>query len=202
MPEKYAIPANPQYSEDIRKLQDTDPASASRIFNPLFSRLIENIASVKRQADEAGLTASSVIGLDITVPKDGWRDSQGEDGEPDGLCADIPDEAIAEDMVPFLIILPAWLGTAGDCGMSSTAQTLDGALRVYAKRAPKAPMKAVLLLVRLSGCMGESRIAGDGEIESLLDTVFLGTVQDASGWRIAGDGEVDQALDEAFGKEE
>ena len=51
--EKYTIPASPQYSEDIRKLQDTDPASASQIFNPLFARLIENIASVKRQTDRA-----------------------------------------------------------------------------------------------------------------------------------------------------
>lgn len=54
MPEEmYAIPAKPQYSENIRRLQDDDPASASQIFNPLFERLIENIASVKRQADGA-----------------------------------------------------------------------------------------------------------------------------------------------------
>lgn len=51
--EMYTIPAQPQYSENIRKLQDNDPASASQIFNPLFARLIENIASVKRKADGA-----------------------------------------------------------------------------------------------------------------------------------------------------
>lgn len=50
--EKYTIPDNPQYSADIRKLQDQDPASASQIFNPLIARLIENIASVKIQADK------------------------------------------------------------------------------------------------------------------------------------------------------
>lgn len=51
--EKYAIPTNPVYSENIRRLQDNDPASASQIFNPLIARLIENIASVKRTADGA-----------------------------------------------------------------------------------------------------------------------------------------------------
>lgn len=51
--ETYAIPAEPQYSENIRKLQDSDPASASQILNPLIARLVENIASVKRQADGA-----------------------------------------------------------------------------------------------------------------------------------------------------
>ena len=57
--EKYIIPASPQYSEDIRKLQDQDEASASKVFNPLYSRLIENIASVKRQADQAVFVAQA-----------------------------------------------------------------------------------------------------------------------------------------------
>lgn len=43
MEEKYIIPASPEYSGDIRKLQDSDPASASVVFNPLIQRLIENI---------------------------------------------------------------------------------------------------------------------------------------------------------------
>lgn len=58
MEEKYTIPAQPQYSESIRRLQDSDPASASQTFNPLFARLIENIASVKRQADQ---TAAATV---------------------------------------------------------------------------------------------------------------------------------------------
>lgn len=49
--ERYQIPASPEYSEDIRRLQDTDPASASQVFNPLIQRLVENIAAVKRQTD-------------------------------------------------------------------------------------------------------------------------------------------------------
>lgn len=201
--EKYAVPANPTYSENIRKLQDTDPASASQIFNPLFSRLIENIASVKREADEARATASSIVKLDITVPAEGWGDSPAEEGEPEGLCVDVLDERIQADMVPFLTVLPSCLDIAGGCGLSSAVRTLEGRVRVYAKRAPAAPMKAGLTLVRLSGCMGDSRIAEDSEIKSMLDEVLRGIIPDAAGgWKIAGDSEVARALDEVFRREE
>lgn len=54
--EKYIIPANPEYSEEIRKLQDSDPASASTVFNPLIERLIENITAVRRM-----LTADQIM---------------------------------------------------------------------------------------------------------------------------------------------
>lgn len=51
--EYYPIPAEPQYQEQIRKLQNSDPASADGTFNPLISTLIENTAAVKKQADAA-----------------------------------------------------------------------------------------------------------------------------------------------------
>lgn len=54
--EKYIIPANLEYSEEIRKLQDSDPASASTVFNPLIERLIENITAVRRM-----LTADQIM---------------------------------------------------------------------------------------------------------------------------------------------
>ena len=127
MEENYAIPAEPQYREDIRKLQDSDPASASRVFNPLFARIIENIASVKRLADTTGAAASSIAGLDLTIPAAGWVPSPGEPGEPEELCVDIPAEIIQEDMIPILVVLPACLGTAGDCGLKRRADPEWGA---------------------------------------------------------------------------
>lgn len=47
----YPIPANPVYDPEIRALQDSDPASASSVFNPLFERLITNIHALKLLAD-------------------------------------------------------------------------------------------------------------------------------------------------------
>lgn len=201
--EKYAIPASPQYSENIRKLQDTDPADACQIFNPLFSRLIENTASVKRQADETAAAASSIITLDVTVPAAGWKASPSEPGEPAGVCVDIPVEDARADLTPILVLLPASLGTAGACGLSSTVRTLDGLLRVYANRTPSAPMEASLILVRLSVYLSGSRIAADSELKEMLDEVFRGIppTPAGAGIRIAGDSEVADMLDETFGKE-
>lgn len=48
----YTIPTNPIYNATIRKLEDSDPASASTIFNPLIQQLIENTHAVKKSVDE------------------------------------------------------------------------------------------------------------------------------------------------------
>jgi hypothetical protein len=44
----YEIPENPVYDENIRKLENTDPADADGIFNPLFQKLVGNIHAVKQ----------------------------------------------------------------------------------------------------------------------------------------------------------
>lgn len=170
--ERYFIPANPVYDEDIRKLQDSDPADACQIFNPLFSRLIENIASIKRQADGTEAEVSSVITLDMTIPTAGWKDSPGEAGEPEGLCIDLPEENIREAMVPILAVLPSCLPVAGACGLSGAVRTLDGALRVYASRPPAQPMEAVLVLTLPAVHMGEDSVASDSDVQEMLEKVF------------------------------
>ena len=46
--EYYKIPKDPQYrAAAIRKLQDSDPASATLIFNPLIEALLESLAHVQ-----------------------------------------------------------------------------------------------------------------------------------------------------------
>ena len=64
----YPVPDQPVYNPNIRALQDSDPARASTIFNPLFIQLIENIHAVKKAADaaqeaaeEAGESAGGAI---------------------------------------------------------------------------------------------------------------------------------------------
>lgn len=47
----YTIPENPQYTTEIRKLENTDPASATAIFNPLVQAILNNIHHVKRKAE-------------------------------------------------------------------------------------------------------------------------------------------------------
>ena len=47
----YDIPTNPTYDTSIRKLEDSDPASATSIFNPLIQQLINNTHAVKQSVD-------------------------------------------------------------------------------------------------------------------------------------------------------
>lgn len=47
--EKYVIPENPDYqAENIRKLQDGDPASASQTINPLVQKILESVAYLSK----------------------------------------------------------------------------------------------------------------------------------------------------------
>lgn len=47
----YPVPENPVYNPEIRALQDTDPAQATGVFNPLFEQLIENTHATKLAGD-------------------------------------------------------------------------------------------------------------------------------------------------------
>lgn len=47
----YIIPENPEYTTEIRKLENTDPANAETVFNPLVETLIQNTHAVKLEAD-------------------------------------------------------------------------------------------------------------------------------------------------------
>ena len=53
----YTIPENPQYTAEIRKLENTDPANAETILNPLVETLIGNTHAVKLEADKKRLWA-------------------------------------------------------------------------------------------------------------------------------------------------
>ncbi len=56
----YDFPTNPTYSTAIRKLEDTDPASATSIFNPLIQQLITNTHAVKKSVDGLKMFALAI----------------------------------------------------------------------------------------------------------------------------------------------
>ena len=47
----YVIPEDPTYNPEIRALQDSDPARATTVFNPVLQQMIENTHAVKLAAD-------------------------------------------------------------------------------------------------------------------------------------------------------
>lgn len=48
----YEIEQKPVYVKEIRRLENSDPANAETIFNPLFSRIINNVEAVKQTQEE------------------------------------------------------------------------------------------------------------------------------------------------------
>ena len=86
----YDVPTNPTYNANIRKLEDTDPASASTIFNPLIQQLITNTHAVKKSVDELKMFvlaisfSPSMKGMPFTVTGAGMTTYNGT--VPDSLA--------------------------------------------------------------------------------------------------------------------
>lgn len=148
----------PAYTEDL-------PAS---IFSfPMVLVVADDIQVVISAApgvvthnDLQQLLNEGVIGIskqEITIPAEGWSSDlagTGEDTEGDynsdyPLQLDIQIEGVTARMMPILTIHPESLSDAD--GICPTCQTLDGALRLFAKTAPKAELQATLGLVGGSG---------------------------------------------------
>lgn len=63
----YPVPEKPAYDTAIRALQNTDPASAENVFNPLIQKLIDNTHYVKLKTDE-NATSISEVANDMNNP--------------------------------------------------------------------------------------------------------------------------------------
>lgn len=66
----YVIPENPQYTMEIRKIQQTDPVNADAIVNPLMETVIGNIHAVKLQTDQ--LPDQKVCRFVVGTSTAGW----------------------------------------------------------------------------------------------------------------------------------
>lgn len=94
------------------------------------------------------LIAAATAKFDITIPTEGWADCSDLFGEEAyGLWLDVPLEGVKDTMIPLLSLYPAYTDTAVACGFSTTAKTVDGGLRVYAKEKPDGEIRASLTLL-------------------------------------------------------
>ncbi len=108
--------------------------------------------------------SSMISAIPITIPATGWVKSSGASAGAYPLYIDIPIPGVTADMAPCTAVLPAYLDTAAACGLAPTAQTLDGALRMYTVVAPGSDMRASLTLFTASGTVppGGAASGGDG----------------------------------------
>lgn len=131
------------------------------------------------------LIAGATVKREITIPTTGW-DVGAEESAEGEMYLDIPQDDVTAEMTPIISILPTHTATAKECGMSTAVRTLDGAVRLYAKKTPKAEMTATLTLLQASsGPAGSGGSSGAGGGDDVLPTA-TGTQQ----MRIEGDVEI------------
>lgn len=148
--------ANAQIDEDtvpIITILPTSLAAASAcglcptaVTGPGYFRLYAKTAPTSAIAMSAVLIGDVRGCEDVTVPTSGWVDDEDTDGAYP-LRIDIASTVASEDLTPMLTILPDSLEAAGNCGLCLTVQSLDGALRFYAQKAPEAPIHAKLSML-------------------------------------------------------
>ena len=100
-------------------------------------------------------------------------------------------------MIPLLTILPEFLETAVSSGMSPIAETLPGALRVYAREMPEAPIRASLALLNVASGITGSIKPDTGYVLPTATEYVLGGVKVQRGSGLAVDGEGNLSLDTA-----
>ena len=87
----------------------------------------------------------SVITLEITIPAEGWTEDENDTtGYP--WSVEIQNDAITETLIPMVTVYPASVSTSRNAGFCPAAQTLEGALRLFAKEPPETEIQASLSL--------------------------------------------------------
>ncbi len=143
----------------------------------------------------SNLASSAAAGrLDIEIPAEGWTDS-GEGTYP--YSTEIRHGRIDASMIPLLTILPEFLETAVSSGMSPIAETLPGALRVYAREMPEAPIRASLALLNVASGITGSIKPDTGYVLPTATEYVLGGVKVQRGSGLTVDEEGNLSVDAA-----
>ena len=146
-------------AESARKAAASEPAGAADRAEDAATRAetaqkeTEKAASNAVQAAQAAqeylsIAARTVV-REITVPAEGWFQD-----ETAPLALDVAVEGAEESQIPLLALHPEALAGARDAGLYPVAQTREGAVRLWAKRAPAAELPATLILLSGGGAGG------------------------------------------------
>lgn len=129
---------------------------------------------------------AGVMGIrraDIVIPAEGWTAAMGAYQ----VRLDLRMEGAGGGMIPQITIPPEGEKTAADCGLCPAAETLEGAVRLWAVRPPEKPIPASLALLRDSSGLILSAGSG-GETLPLATRTAPGAVKPGDGLRIDPDG--------------
>lgn len=138
------------------------------------------------------LIAAATVKRELTIPTTDW-DVGAEEGAEGCFYVDIPQNDVTEEMVPMISVAPVDMETATECGLCTASRTMDGKVRLYAEKAPKAEMQACLLLLNASnGAAGGGGTTGGGGsyILPAATATQLGGVKIGENVSVAPDGTI------------
>lgn len=92
---------------------------------------------------------TALSGTEVYIPKDGWMPVDAEqEASKHGLAfyQDIAVSGVRADQIPNIAFDKNDIGIANSAGMCSTAQSLDGAIRIWAEQTPSRDVEATVSL--------------------------------------------------------
>ena len=114
----------------------------------MSSTAVSAAESAQAAQEYLSIAARTVV-REITVPAEGWFQD-----ETAPLALDVAVAGAEESQIPLLALHPEALAGARDAGLYPVAQTREGAVRLWAKRAPAAELPATLILLSGGGAGG------------------------------------------------
>ena len=148
---------------------------------------------VRTMVQDAASDISTAIIKDITIPHVGWEQQEGSDGQGQetgdeyNYYVDVPIEEATEAQFPSVALHKAAQETARNAGLCSTAQTLAGVLRFWAKRSPAEDMEATIALLSPGTNSGGS---GSTYVLPVATATQLGGVKIGNGISVESDGTI------------
>ena len=100
----------------------------------------------------AQMIEKSTIQRDIVIPSTGWKEVV--EGGGGGVTIEVAQQNVAETMIPIVSIYHSDMRIATKCGMSTSAETVNGAIQFFANKAPEKEIKASLVLLKASNGIG------------------------------------------------
>ncbi len=132
---------------------------------------------------------AATVQQDITIPVSAWVKDEGTAGDYK-YHADVEDPNISASYRPSVTLYEDSEETAKACGLRPSTETLDGALRVWARSVPTRDIRANLtLFCAIAGSTGGAVIPGGGNYTLPAATATqLGGVKVGDGLTVAEDG--------------
>lgn len=131
------------------------------------------------------IDTATATSIPMVIPTKGWTKS-GPEGYP--WRVDVENGIVTALHIPFVTLTPESIQEARECDLCPAAETVSGAVRLWAKKVPSKELAATVLLVTQGG-NGAGGSAGGGEYILSPATAFkLGGIKVGNGLNVTQDG--------------